>query len=168
LLSRVLSTVSANVSGLATEPAGDAIIPAAARAEFDLRCPPPLDPFDHVESFRRKLAERGLDGVTVALRDSYPGHRFRRDSAGVEALLKAYAGTGRAPQIWPWAIGSAPGYAFARHAGSFLIGGAGRGGNAHGVNEFMTLDGLERFLRSIALWLEAMGEGALPDGSEGA
>ena len=78
--------------------------------------------------------------MTIDVADSYPGHRFPRRSAGVEALLAAYAETSRPPQIWPWAIGAAPAYAFAPHTRSFLIGGAGRGGNAHGVDEFLTLD----------------------------
>lgn len=158
LLNHVLSTASVNISSLSTEPAvGDAIIPSAAQAGFELRCPPSLDPADHVEAYRRRLAELGLRGVAVSVADSYPGQRFPRNSAGVDALLAAYAATSRLPQIWPWAIGAAPGYAFARHAESFLLGGAGRGGNAHGVNEFMTLEGFERFLRSISAWLEAMG-----------
>jgi hypothetical protein len=61
-------------------------------------------------------------------------------------------------QIWPWAIGAAPAYAFARHADSFLIGGLGRGGNAHGIDEYFALAGLSRFIASIELWLAAMGE----------
>jgi acetylornithine deacetylase/succinyl-diaminopimelate desuccinylase-like protein len=158
LLTHVLSTASANLSSLATDPvAGDAVIPSSARAGFELRCPPSRDPAVHIQAYRRRLADLGLDGVTVAVADAYPGHRFSRGSAGVEALLGAYATTSKPPQIWPWAIGAAPGYAFARHAESFLIGGAGRGGNAHGINEFMTLEGFERFLRSVAVWLEIMG-----------
>lgn len=158
LLAQVLTTASATISGLATDPlAGDAVIPAAAEAGFDLRCPPGLDPATLIEAYRRGLAEEGLDGVALEVADAYPGHRFARHSAGVAALLAAYAQTSATPQIWPWAIGAAPAYAFAPHAGSFLIGGAGRGGNAHGVDEFLTLEGYPRFLKSVALWLCAMG-----------
>lgn len=158
LLTQVLTTASASISSLATEPAdADAVIPNAACAKFELRCPPTLDPAKLADDYNRQLAEAGLDGVEVVLADAYPGHRFARGSAGAQALIDAYRLTSRTPQIWPWAIGAAPGYAFARHAESFLIGGAGRGGNAHGANEFMTLDGYERFLASIAVWLERMG-----------
>ena len=157
LLRHVLSTASATISSLATDPpAGDAVIPSTARAGFDVRCPPPLDPADFLDAFRETLRQAGLAGVAVTVADSYPGHRFPRDTAGVAALLEAYAQTARAPQIWPWAIGAAPAYAFAPHTGAFLIGGAGRGGNAHGINEYLTLEGFPRFLRSVALWLEAM------------
>ncbi|MBL8701471.1 MAG: M20/M25/M40 family metallo-hydrolase [Alphaproteobacteria bacterium] len=160
LLARVLATASVNVSELSSEPAGgDAVIPYAARARFDLRCPPPLDPSSFVDLLRRRLAEDGLAGVALRIDDSYPGWRFDRAAPGVDALLAAYARTaGATPQIWPWAIGSAPAYAFARHVDAFLIGGAGRGGNAHGVDEFMSLEGYARFLQSIDLWLTAMGD----------
>jgi acetylornithine deacetylase/succinyl-diaminopimelate desuccinylase-like protein len=159
LLTHVLTTASVTVSSLATHPpAGDAVIPSAAWARFDVRCPPSLDPADCIESFRQQLVDLGLNGVVVTLADSYAGSRFARRSAGVEALLAAYTATSQQPQIWPWAIGAAPAYAFARHTESFLIGGAGRGGNAHGVNEFVTLEGFERFLRSVAIWLDVMGD----------
>ncbi|WP_245199018.1 M20/M25/M40 family metallo-hydrolase [Jiella mangrovi] len=157
LLSHVLSTASATISSLSTSPAsGDAVIPSAAEAGFDLRCPPSLDPADYLAAFRRTLSEKSLDGVVLDVADSYPGHRFSRQSPGAEALLAAYAETSVTPQVWPWAIGSAPGYAFAPHTRSFLIGGAGRGGNAHGIDEFLTLEGYPRFLKSVELWLDAM------------
>ncbi|MCE7029333.1 M20 family metallopeptidase [Jiella avicenniae] len=158
LLAHVLTTASATISSLATDPAaGDAVIPRSAEAGFDLRCPPGLDPATFLEAYRARLAEARLDGVVLAVADVYPGHRFAPHSAGVAALIEAYAQTAAAPQIWPWAIGAAPAHAFAPHAGSFLIGGAGRGGNAHGVDEFLTLEGYPRFLKSVELWLCAMG-----------
>jgi acetylornithine deacetylase/succinyl-diaminopimelate desuccinylase-like protein len=158
LLTHVLSTASINIASLSTDPPdSDAVIPALARSGFDLRCPPPLDPADFIAGLRRMIGRKALEGVEVIVFDSYPGCRFSRHSAGVEALLAAYRETSAAPQLWPWAIGAAPGYAFARHTPCFLIGGAGRGGNAHGVDEFMTLEGYRRFLRSIAAWLGEMG-----------
>nr|WP_283771540.1 M20/M25/M40 family metallo-hydrolase [Chelatococcus sp. YT9] len=163
LLTHVLTTASATINSLATEPtAGDAVIPHAARAAFDLRCPPSLDPARYLAAFRETLQTAGLAGVSLDVADAYPGTRFSRDAEGVGALLAAYGATSVPPQIWPWAIGAAPGYAFARHADSFLIGGAGCGGNAHGIDEFMTLEGFERFLTSIAIWLDEMAKVPAP------
>lgn len=158
LLSHVLSTATINLSSLATVPAdANAVIPSAAHARFELRCPPSLDPADYIAAFQRRLRDLGLDGAVVNVADCYAGFRFSRTAPGVGALLRAYAATSlQAPQIWPWAIGAAPAYAFARHSQSFLLAGAGRGGNAHGVNEFMTLEGYERFLQSISVWLQEM------------
>jgi acetylornithine deacetylase/succinyl-diaminopimelate desuccinylase-like protein len=76
-------------------------------------------------------------------------------TAGVAALRAAYRSGGVEPQIWPWTIGAMPAYAFANVADGLLIGGLGRGGNAHGVDEFVTLDGIDRFLASLLVWLPA-------------
>jgi acetylornithine deacetylase/succinyl-diaminopimelate desuccinylase-like protein len=158
LLEHVLSTASFNISSLVSLPLGaDGVIPHGARASFELRTPPSLDPDDFLADCRRSLESQAGTVLTVA--DSYPGFRFSADASGVAALLKSYETTaGSAPQIWPWAIGAAPAYAFAPHAKSFLLAGAGRGGNAHGLDEFMTLDGFRRFIDSIALWLDFVAD----------
>ena len=89
------------------------------------------------------------------LDDAYPGHRFAANHPAVQALVQCYHDAGAAPQVWPWAIGAMPAYAFAPVAPCLLIGGLGRGGNAHGVDEFVTLAGLQRFLSFLLAWLPA-------------
>lgn len=160
LLEHVLTTASFNISSLESMPPGaDGVIPYGARAGFELRAPPSLDPADFLAAYREALA--ATPGATLVVADSYPGFRFGADAPGVTPLLKSYEKTAIAtPQIWPWAIGAAPAYAFARHAKSFLLAGAGRGGNAHGVDEFMTLEGYRRFIQSIACWLDLVADKA--------
>jgi acetylornithine deacetylase/succinyl-diaminopimelate desuccinylase-like protein len=162
-LSAVLATASLNLSTLRTDPLdGKAVTPNAAAAGFELRLPPGLDPDAVLDDIRGRL--RGLsDGVAIDLVDAYPGCRFPEAITGVAELAAAYRDLGAEPQVWPWAIGSAPAYAFARIAPAFLIGGLGHGGNAHDVDEFVTLDGLARFLRSIEGWLLRLGALSLPD-----
>ncbi|WP_294926208.1 M20/M25/M40 family metallo-hydrolase [uncultured Paracoccus sp.] len=157
LLRHVLTTASFNIAALVTDPiAGDAVIPAAAAADFDLRSPPGLAPDALVVGIRDMLAtEPAFVGAALQVADSYPGARVVEQAAGVRALRDAYA-QGPAPQVWPWAIGAAPAYAFGPHAESFLIGGAGRGGNAHGVNEFLQIEGFGRFIASVSHWIEGM------------
>lgn len=158
LLEHVLSTASFNISSLETMPLGsDGVIPHGARAAFELRTPPSLDPADFLNQYRTAL-EKTL-GAILNVADSYPGFRFGADAPGVSALLKSYETTANVPpQIWPWAIGAAPAYAFAPYAKSFLLAGAGRGGNAHGIDEFMTLEGFRRLIQSISLWLEHVAD----------
>ncbi|MEI4472862.1 M20 family metallopeptidase [Frigidibacter sp. MR17.24] len=158
LLTRVLSTASLTISSLATAPQGDTgVIPPRAEALFDLRTPPGLSAETYLAALRDRLAaDPGLAGVTVEAGESAPGVRFGAASAGARALTAAYGATSRAPQVWPWAVGSAPGHAFARHADSFLIGGAGRGGNAHGIDEFLVVEGFGRFIASVSAWLTEM------------
>jgi acetylornithine deacetylase/succinyl-diaminopimelate desuccinylase-like protein len=160
LLAHVHSTASINISGLSTVPEhADAIIPSSAKAGFDLRTPPSLDPATYLAAFQRLIEEKALAGVILETYDCYPGHRFSQQSTGVDALITAYGKTSAKPvQIWPWAIGAAPAYAFAGHSQCFLLGGAGRGGNAHGIDEFMTLEGYRRFLSSIEIWLTLVAQ----------
>lgn len=154
LLRHVLRTASLNISSLATMPAGDtAVIPPRAEALFDLRTPPGLNAETWLDEQSGRLAG---SPVRLEIGEIAPGVRFRADSQGASALQAAYAAHSTTPQIWPWAIGSAPGHAFARHADSFLIGGAGRGGNAHGVDEFLVVEGFGRFIASVQTWLTGM------------
>jgi len=151
-LETVLTEASLNIAELHTDPAGGrAIIPPVAEARFDLRVPPGFDIAAELERLRRALPE----GAELLLDDAYPGYRFSAGAPGVAALVETYRAAGFAPQVWPWSIGAMPAYAFADVAESFLIGGLGRGGNAHGPDEFVTLAGLDRFLGSLMAWLPA-------------
>ncbi len=161
LLDAVLTATSFNLSSLTTEPAASAaVIPSAAEARFDLRTPPGVDPADILQQVRNSLP----DAAQLHVHDAYPGHRFPADHPAVAALVQTYQRAGAAPQIWPWAIGANPAYAFASKAPCFLIGGMGRGGNAHGVNEFVTLDGLDRYLASLLDWLPATARALAAEG----
>ncbi|EIZ9137320.1 M20/M25/M40 family metallo-hydrolase [Cronobacter sakazakii] len=138
-LAFLLGSAVLNLSEIRTTPLpGRGIIPPLACAEFALRA---------------SLSHQEITGVEMVVDDSYPGRRFSADDAGVMELLNSYHQQQARPQIWPWAPGCAPAYAFAPVAPAFLIGGLGYGGNAHGVNEFVTLRGLTRYTRSLRDWL---------------
>jgi acetylornithine deacetylase/succinyl-diaminopimelate desuccinylase-like protein len=151
-LEAVLTTSSLNLAELRSDPPGGrAVIPALAEARFDLRVPPGVDIGAEIARLRARLPA----GAELVLEDAYPGHCFGTEAPGVAALVETYRAAGFAPQVWPWAIGAMPAYAFAPVADSILIGGLGRGGNAHTTDEFVTLDGLDRFLASLLAWLPA-------------
>ncbi len=152
LLEAVLTTTSLNLASIRTDPPdGRAVIPALAEARFDLRLPPGVAPDAVLAELRTRLGP----AAELVVEDAYPGTSFAADATGVRALCETYARFGVDPQVWPWAIGAAPAYAFAETAGSFLMGGLGHGGNAHGRNEFVTLAGLDRFLDFVTIWLPA-------------
>lgn len=158
LLRHVLRTASLNISSITTHPVCDtAVIPHSAEALFDLRTPPGLLAETFLSAQQQRLTGTG---VCLDIGEMAPSVRFDAKSRGATALCEAYHQTSTAPQIWPWALGSAPGYAFARHADSFLIGGAGRGGNAHGVDEFLVIEGFARFIGSVQAWLTRMALGS--------
>ncbi len=134
---------------------GRGVIPYQASAELALRTPPGIDSQALLARLRSELQTPALEGVDLDIDDSYPGHRFSLEDAGVLELMTSYHQQQARPQIWPWAPGCAPAYAFAPVAPAFLIGGLGEGGNAHGVNEFVTLRGLARYQQSLRDWLLA-------------
>ncbi len=157
-LEAVLTAISLNLASLSTDPAdGRAVIPQAAAARFDLRLPPGSDPAAILARLQSTLGNAAL-----TVEDVYPGHRFAASAPAVGALCDGYRAAGVAPQIWPWAIGAMPAYAFAGVADSFLIGGLGHGGNAHGTDEFVTLAGLDRFLAFMMAWLPATAAAIAP------
>ncbi|MCG8158079.1 M20/M25/M40 family metallo-hydrolase [Brenneria goodwinii] len=150
-----------NLSELKTAPTGArGVIPPFAEAELAFRTPPGIDGAQLIDAAYARLAAPALAGAELTLDDSYPGYRFTLDAPGVRQLLASYRRLGAQPQIWPWAPGCAPAYAFAPIAPAFLIGGLGHGGNAHGVNEFVTLRGLQRFIESLTDWLTRFTESA--------
>ena len=141
-------------------PGGRGVIPSQASAELAFRIPPGIVQDAMIAAVQQRLAQPDLAGSELQLFDRYPGMRFSRHASGVDALINSYRALGSQPQIWPWAPGCAPAYAFAAVAPAFLIGGLGHGGNAHAVNEFVTLTGLERFQHSMRLWLTAFNGSA--------
>ena len=153
LLETVMCEASLNLATLASDPPdGRAVIPHAAEARFDLRVPPGWYLDATLAALRASLPE----GADLLLEDAYPGHRFPAAAPGVAALVSAYRAAGIDPQIWPWSIGAMPACAFAGVADSVLLGGLGRGGNAHGPDEFVTLEGIDRFIASLLAWLPAI------------
>jgi len=155
-LQQWLGSAVLSLSEIHTQPQGArGVIPHHAEAELAFRIPPGMDASEIIARVQAKLAAPERQGVELQLDDSYPGHRFSQQSAGVRELLSSYQSQQATPQIWPWAPGCAPAYAFAPVAPAFLIGGLGHGGNAHGTNEFVTLKGLQRFQQSLTDWLTA-------------
>jgi cysteinylglycine-S-conjugate dipeptidase len=153
LLETVLTGMNLNIAHLASTPAeGRAVIPCTAEARFDLRLPPQRAPGPVLEMLRARLAPFGAE---LIVEDEMSGHRFPPTAPGVAALRDTYRGFGIDAPVWPWMIGAAPAHAFAARAGAFLLGGLGWGGNAHGIDEFVTLAGLDRYLASLLAWLPA-------------
>jgi acetylornithine deacetylase/succinyl-diaminopimelate desuccinylase-like protein len=160
LLEHVLTANFLNLATLQTVPHdGRAVLPSRASAQFDLRLAPGADPQVIMAQIGRDIA---VYSAELVVDDAYPGHRFCADQPAVAALLATYRAAGTEPQVWPWTIGAMPAYAFARVAPCFLIGGLGRGGNAHGVDEFVTLDGLDRCLSFLLAWLPATAAALAP------
>lgn len=155
-LSGLLTGAMLSVADLTRLPhAAPAVIPGQSCAELALRTPPGMDAEALLQRICQRLRNPDFEDITLKPGDSYPGYRFSQEDAGVLELMASYHQQQARPQIWPWAPDCAPACAFAPIAPAFVIGGLGEGGNARGVNEFVTLRGLRRYQRSIRDWLLA-------------
>ncbi len=143
------------VLSIADFTSGPQTLPGQACAELALRTPPGMDAEALLRRIRQRLQHPDFAGVTLEPDDTYPGYRFSEEDAGVLELMASYHQQQARPRIWPWAPDCVPASAFAPVAPAFVIGGLGEGGNARGVNEFVTLRGLERYQRSVRDWLLA-------------
>ncbi|WP_256744311.1 M20/M25/M40 family metallo-hydrolase, partial [Cronobacter sakazakii] len=113
-LAFLLGSAVLNLSEIRTTPLpGRGIIPPLACAEFALRTPPGSSPDILLDAMRASLSHLEITGVELVVDDSYPGRRFSADDAGVMELINSYHQQQTRPQIWPWAPGCAPAYAFA-------------------------------------------------------
>ncbi|XRY14075.1 M20/M25/M40 family metallo-hydrolase [Franconibacter pulveris 601] len=152
-LAHLLGSAVLTISELKTASGGQDVIAPEACAAFTLRTPPGSDPQALLARLRERLMLPDLVGAELHCGESYPGMRFSAEEPGVMELLMSYQQQQARAQIWPWSPECAPASAFAPVAPAFVMGGLGSGGNACGVNEFITLKGLARFQRSLRDWL---------------
>ncbi|AQS86677.1 peptidase M20 [Neoasaia chiangmaiensis NBRC 101099] len=150
----LLMSANLNISSIVTDRTADSgVIPPSAQVAWDLRCPPNRDPEAMVADIRQKIADFGPD-ITLTHDSGYAGATFRSDHPAVIALTQTYEDFGIAPQIWPWTVGAMPCGLFQDVTDIFLLGGLGHGGHAHAANEFVTLEGLARFMTSLSVWID--------------
>ena len=153
-LVRLPGSAALALSELKTLPAdGRESIAPEACAAFTLLTPPGSDPQASAARLQERLMQPDLYSAELEIDDGYAGARLDTQAAGVMELLMSYQQQQARAQIWPWSPGFAPASAFAPVAPAFVMGGLGTGGNAYGVDEFITLKGLARFQRSLRDWL---------------
>ncbi|WP_155834374.1 M20/M25/M40 family metallo-hydrolase [Halotalea alkalilenta] len=160
LLHRLLCAHQLNLSELTSHPLpGKATIPAVAEARFDLRVAPGAEIAQLLD--RVEAAIRARPAAAIQLDECFPGIAFSPDAPGFPELIASYRAAGVEPLCWPWSPGAAPAHAFAKVSRAFVIGGLGRGGNAHGIDEYVELEGIDRLVASLTDWL-ARFPGASP------
>lgn len=148
-----IDALSAGALEEGKEPA--TVIPKTARAFADLRLVPGVEPQTVMSLLRAHLDRRGFQHVEIRLRSSYPASQCAADEPVVRALVAAAAAhAARAPQVFPIHAGAAPMYVFSQTLGlPYAFGGVGHGGGAHGPNEYIVVDDLPPFMKSIASFL---------------
>jgi acetylornithine deacetylase/succinyl-diaminopimelate desuccinylase-like protein len=167
-VAELLFSNTLNIDALAagTIESGDeaaTLIPRTARAFADLRIVPGAAPNEVMDLLRAHLDRRGFGHVEVRLRAAYPGSQCVPDQPVVAALIEACRAHATSVQVFPIHAGSAPMHVFSEVIGiPYAFGGVGHGAGAHGPNEYILLDDVAPFMRSMATFLCRFGASARP------
>lgn len=134
------------------------LIPRTARAFADLRVVPDVAPERVMHLLRAHLDRRGFEHVEVLLRSSYPASQCSPDEPVVAALIDACLQHASSVQVYPIHAGAAPMHVFSDVIGiPYAFGGVGHGAGAHGPNEYIMLDDIAPFMKSMASFLFGFG-----------
>lgn len=163
LYERLMFSPSLNIDSIAANPptSGEepaTAIPQSARAFLDLRLVPDMDVDSTVRMLRSHLDAAGFEHVEMEIKNAYPWAKVSASSEAVQCLFTACQRHADSVAYWPIHQGAAPLYLFSQLLGlPFAVGGLGHGGRSHAVNEYITLEGLDLFQRSMASFLIEFG-----------
>jgi len=164
LMRKYLYQPTLNIDGIIsghTAEGTKTLLPHEARAKVDIRMVPNMRPERMVQLVRDHLARHGYaDKIEVLVHDAYPPAKTRLGgNPAAQALVKTYRDMGFEPEIWPHLGGSAPFYLFTEVLNiPTAFGGLGHGGRAHSPNEYVTLEGMGMYEKSVAAFLVNLGE----------
>lgn len=156
-LERLMFSCTLNIDAMAagevkqgSDPA--TIIPRVARVFADLRTLPGMKPEQVIGLIRAHLDRRGFQHVAMRERAAaYPASRALPREPVVKALIEACRKHASNVIAFPIHAGAAPMYLFTEILGiPFAFGGIGHGGGSHGPNEYILLDDVTPFMKSLA------------------
>jgi acetylornithine deacetylase/succinyl-diaminopimelate desuccinylase-like protein len=142
---RLESQPTVNIEGLVggyTGPGGKTILPHRAVAKIDMRLVPDMKAADALAALKAHLAKRGFGDIEVNMTGGYDPTSTSKDSALIQAQLRAYRKFGIDPLLWPRNAGSYPGYVFTGEPLKLAAGhfGLGHGGGAHAPDEYYVIE----------------------------
>jgi acetylornithine deacetylase/succinyl-diaminopimelate desuccinylase-like protein len=134
-----------------------------AYARLDIRLVPDLEKELVMSLLRQHLDRRGFQDISVE--DARPGYSWSRTEATADiftALTRACAARGIEPLVWPTMPSTAPFNLFNRSPLQLPIiaFGAGQGAWWHEANEYISVEGIREFMKTMTLWLHQWAEGA--------
>jgi acetylornithine deacetylase/succinyl-diaminopimelate desuccinylase-like protein len=166
LMRKYLYQPTLNIDGIIsghTAEGTKTLLPHEARAKVDIRMVPDMRPERMLQRLKDHLDRHGYaDKIEVAVEDAYPPAKIRlQGNPAAEALLKTYRDLGYEPEIWPHLAGSAPFYLFTEVLGiPTAMGGLGHGARAHSPNEYVSVEGMKGYEKSVAAFLMNLGAAA--------
>jgi acetylornithine deacetylase/succinyl-diaminopimelate desuccinylase-like protein len=138
-------------------------MPRRAVAHLDLRLVPRMEVETTLQLLREHLDRRGFSHVGLRVKSAYPWSKSSPREPVVQALIAACRRHGGRVEVFPLHAGAAPMHLFGEVLGiPFAFGGLGHGGRSHAPNEFISVEGMRDFFRSMASFLFAFAETARP------
>jgi len=123
-------------------------------AHADLRLVPDMEVDTTLGCLRTHLDRRGFEHVGVKVKSAYPWSKTSAREPVVQSLVAACRKHGGDVDIFPLHAGAAPLYVFSKILGiPFAFGGLGHGGLSHVANEYISVEGLRLFQRSMVSFL---------------
>ncbi len=130
------------------------VMPMRAVAHADLRLVPEMDVGATLHCLRTHLDGRGFKHVKVRVKSAYPWSKSSVLEPAVQSLVAACRRHADNVEIFPLHAGAAPLYLFTDIVGiPIAFGGLGHGMLAHVANEYISVEGLKLFQRSMASFL---------------
>jgi len=129
-------------------------LPHEIRVKLDSRLVPKQNPKEIINKIRRHLDRKGYPDIQIDIRFAFPPVQPRFNDPVIQSLIETYRDYGREPEIWPRMAGSIPLYVFTDWLGiSYVSGGLGHGSRNHTTDEYLSIEGLKNFEKSIAHFL---------------
>jgi acetylornithine deacetylase/succinyl-diaminopimelate desuccinylase-like protein len=128
--------------GTGTEPFS---VPSDATATIDIRSVSDLPPEAIVAALRAHLDDHGFDDVELDVLAAFDHHRTDPAHPLVRDLKATLERQGYRPEVWPIQAGGGPWTAVPRAFGVPCVRGAVPGGGRLGVDEYLVIDGDDRF-----------------------
>lgn len=135
------------------------VIPKTARAFVDLRLLPGMKAEEVLAMLRAHLDRRGFGEVEVICRSTYPASRASVKEPVAKALIDALRAHSQTLRVFPIHAGAAPMYVFSETLGiPYVFGGVGHGAGSHGPNEYILVDDVSPFMKSVASFFYRFAE----------
>lgn len=146
-----------NISGIRSGYTGEGfktLVPHEAIARMDLRLVPGMRPETVLGAMRRHLDERGFTDIEIVPGEQYPASKVPLSDPYAQAMVRMYGEHGVPTTVMPMKSGCAPLYLFSEVLGvPWVMAGLGHGGGQHTSNEYVTVQGLLDFEKSIVTLL---------------
>ena len=132
-----------------------------AAAHVDVRLVPGLEVAGTLELLRAHLHRRGLEHVSIRVKNAYPSSKTSVNERVIQSLIAGCRSHSERVAAIPLHAGAAPMHLFTDSLGlPFAFGGVGHGGRSHAPNEYLMLDGFRSLQRSIVSFLFDFGRSA--------